>query len=55
MMGLQKRIPILLIMVLVLCLFTGCHGSRGMESFVIPEEFDTSRTYEIVFFFKKSC
>ena len=31
---------------------TGCHGSRGMAEFEIPEEFDTSRTYEISFWAK---
>ena len=52
MMRLRKRIPFLLVIVFVLCLVTGCHGSRGMESFIIPEEFDTSRNYEIVFWAK---
>lgn len=31
---------------------TGCHGSRGMDAFVIPEEFDTARNYEITFWAK---
>ena len=31
---------------------TGCHGSRGLNEFVIPEEFDTSRDYEITFWAK---
>ncbi len=30
----------------------GCHGSRGMESFQIPESFDTSRNFEITFWAK---
>ena len=30
----------------------GCHGSRGMDAFVIPEEFDTARNYEITFWAK---
>lgn len=33
-------------------ILTGCHGSRGMDEFVIPEEFDTSRNYEITFWAK---
>jgi len=33
-------------------IFTGCHGSKGMEPFEIPEEFDTSREYEITFWAK---
>ena len=35
-----------------LLLLTGCHGSRGLEEFVIPEKFDTSREYEITFWAK---
>ena len=31
---------------------TGCHGSKGLDPFVIPEEFDTSRQYEITFWAK---
>lgn len=31
---------------------TGCHGSRGMKEFVIPEAFDDSREYEITFWAK---
>lgn len=31
---------------------TGCHGSRGMDPFVVPEKFDTSREYEITFWAK---
>ena len=33
-------------------LLTGCHGARGLEVFEIPEEFDTSREYEITFWAK---
>lgn len=33
-------------------MLTGCHGSKGMDEFVIPEEFDTSREYEITFWAK---
>lgn len=31
---------------------TGCHGSKGMADFAVPEEFDTSRNYEITFWAK---
>ena len=31
---------------------SGCHGSRESASFSIPEEFDTSRNYEITFWAK---
>lgn len=33
-------------------LLTGCHGSRGLDDFAIPEEFDTSKNYEITFWAK---
>ncbi len=31
---------------------TGCHGSKERSSFVVPEEFDTTREYEITFWAK---
>jgi multiple sugar transport system substrate-binding protein len=31
---------------------TACHGSKGMKEFEIPEEFDTSKQYEITFWAK---
>lgn len=43
---------VLLITILSLLTLTGCHGSRGMDPFVIPETFDTSRNYEITFWAK---
>lgn len=30
----------------------GCHGSRGLAAFAMPEAFDTSRQYEITFWAK---
>lgn len=33
-------------------LLTGCHGSRGMAEFTVPEGFDTWRNYEITFWAK---
>lgn len=31
---------------------TGCHGSKGLHTFEIPEEFDASANYEITFWAK---
>ena len=31
---------------------TGCHGSKGLPEFTVPEDFDTSRNYEITFWAK---
>ena len=38
-----------LVCAMVLC---ACHGSQGAEAFVVPEEWDTSRDYEITFWAK---
>ena len=35
-----------------LLMLTGCHGSKGMDTFEIPEEFDLSKEYEITFWAK---
>jgi len=48
-----RRAFALLLALLTLCLpLTGCHGSRETEAFIIPEEFDMSRQYEISFWAK---
>ena len=47
----RKAVALLLIVLCILPL-VGCHGSKGMPAFVIPEEFDTSRNYEITFWAK---
>lgn len=31
---------------------TGCHGSKGLSAFAVPESFDTTRNYEITFWAK---
>jgi len=36
----------------VLGALTSCHGSRGLDEFVIPETFDESENYEITFWAK---
>lgn len=49
----MKRIfSLVLLMCLILPTFSACHGSRGLEEFTLPEEFDTSRNYEITFWAK---
>ena len=49
----KKRVVLLLMAVLlILPLFAGCHGSVERAAFVIPEEFDTSKNYEITFWAK---
>ena len=36
----------------VVMILTGCHGSRGLDPFELPEVFDTSKNYEITFWAK---
>ena len=48
----KKIISMLLLAVLLLSLLSGCHGSKDMASFEVPEAFDTSRNYEISFWAK---
>ena len=33
-------------------LLSGCHGSKGLPEFTVPESFDESRHYEITFWAK---
>ena len=44
----------LLVIYALLCLFllTACHGSQDQSAFELPEQFDTSRNYEISFWAK---
>ena len=51
----KKILPFVLvvgILISSMCTLTGCHGKEGMEPFSIPEEFDTSKEYEITFWAK---
>ena len=47
-----SRLALLLVLMGLILSQTGCHGSRGMAAFEIPENFDNSRTYEITFWAK---
>ena len=48
----RKALPLLLCALLTLPVLTACHGSRGLDAFSIPDEFDESRTFEITFWAK---
>ncbi len=48
----KRLLAILLCLLLALPAFTGCHGSRGLDPFVPPAEFDAERSYEISFWAK---
>ena len=49
---LYKSLALLLLLACTAVTLTGCHGSRGLQTFAIPDAFDESRTYEITFWAK---
>lgn len=49
---LYKTSCLLLLSLTAAFILTGCHGSRGLPEFTVPEEFDTSKSYEITFWAK---
>ena len=48
----MKRLFSLLLVAATLLALTGCHGSRDVGAFDVPDEFDETRTYEITFWAK---
>ena len=48
----MKKLFSLLLAFSLLLPLGGCHGSRGMEAFSVPQTFDESRDYEVVFWAK---
>lgn len=48
----RKLLSVLLLLITVALPLVSCHGSLGLDPFVIPEEFDESRQYEITFWAK---
>ena len=48
----KKKLCLIICTVGILLAFTGCHGSKGQKPFEMPEEFDTSKNYEITFWAK---
>lgn len=49
--GLRKLLLTASLTTITLCL-TACHGSRSQSDVTVPEDFDTSRNYEITFWAK---
>ena len=49
---LRKLCATALCLTCILSLFTGCHGAKERVAFEVPEEFDTSKSYEITFWAK---
>ena len=56
MMKLRKKVTSLILLLAMtvsgILTLTGCHGNIGLKDFVIPEELDTTREYEITFWAK---
>lgn len=48
----KKILSILLVLLTLMLPLVSCHGSTGLMEFIVPEEFDTSRTCEITFWAK---
>ena len=48
----RKIASLVLCLVCMLGFFSGCHGAKERVAFEVPEEFDTSKTYEITFWAK---
>ena len=48
----KRIIALALSLCLVMGMFTGCHGAVVRSEFEVPAEFDTSRSYELVFWAK---
>ena len=48
----KKALCLIICTAAMVLTLTGCHGSKGLNQFEIPEEFDTSRNYEITFWAK---
>ncbi len=52
MISLKKSIVLFFVILFTASCFCSCHGSKDVNAFVIPEEFDTTRQYEITFWAK---
>jgi len=48
----KRIIAVFLAVLLCTAFLTGCHGARGLSPFEMPDNFDTSRHYEITFWAK---
>ncbi len=48
----KRTFAVIVLLVSICFLFTGCHGKNTAAAFVLPEKFDTSRNYEITFWAK---
>ena len=49
---LKRALCLSLLLILSAAFLAGCHGSRGLAPFAMPESFDTQKSYEITFWAK---
>ena len=50
--SLMRRLPAVFMPVLMACSLAGCHGGIARQDYQLPESFDESRDYEVVFWAK---
>ena len=48
----KKKTGLFALLLLVCLMLSGCHGKNASSAFVLPDRFDTDRTYEISFWAK---
>ena len=51
-MKMRNTVSLILLMGILASVLSGCHGSRALEPFAMPDELDMSREYEITFWAK---
>jgi len=52
MRNLKKGFSLVLVCLFAALMMTGCHGSVDQQAFVIPDQFDTSRQFDLTFWAK---
>lgn len=48
----ERQLMVVLGACLCACVLSACHGSKGLQTFEVPEEFDETKNYEITFWAK---
>lgn len=51
-MNAVKKYMLIVLLVIIPLMLSGCHGSKSLAAFEIPDEFDASKNYEITFWAK---
>ena len=48
----QRKLALLSLLIFTALCLCGCHGAKEQNAFLVPDEFDESKTYEITFWAK---